>query len=133
MLSRESYGCIKTVCKNSSWKTEECAIKFSWKVLLMITRIWHHLHAAIKQSNIWVVTSYVLLQLIFQPGEVKLQVRAVHQFLAPACNFCNYPWRHVHNESIRTIQKIQERTPYWFSLLWRMFTENFYTWMILLK
>lgn len=85
------------------------------------------------KTNICVVTSYVLLQLIFQPGKVKLQVRAIHQFLAPAGNLCNYPWCHVHNESIRAIQEIQERTPHWFSLLWRMLSENFYTWVVLLK
>ncbi|PSN49543.1 hypothetical protein C0J52_04992 [Blattella germanica] len=62
--------------------------------------------------------------LLLEPSEVELEVGLFHQLLAPAGDLRNDTRCHVRDESIRTIQQIQEWAPNRFVLLRRVLSEN---------
>lgn len=83
---------------------------------------------ALDHTDIW--TTYIDFELVFKPGQVKVEVTLLHDVRVPAGKLGNDSGRHVLHKLIRPVQQVEEWLPY--SVGKFGFTEYFYSGLVLL-
>jgi len=72
------------------------------------------------------------MQLVLEPGEVKVQVGALHGLRTPAGQFGDDPRGHVDDKAVGAVQQVEEWAPHGLTLARCVLTENLDTAAVLL-
>lgn len=72
------------------------------------------------------------MQLLFEPGEVKVKVGALHGLRTPAGQLGDDPRSHVNDEAVRAVQQVEEGAPHGLTLARCVLPENLDTSTVLL-
>lgn len=74
--------------------------------------------------------TYILLELVLEPGEVEVQVALLHELRVPASELSNDTSRHMLHKLILTVQKVEERLP---DITFTLVAEDLHSGLVLLK